>query len=214
MKFMSAYSFLGEVSSLNAKQWFLQILRSICCKKCMSCDVVVDSDFPVGTKARRNLFLKMTCFGMYFFEHDRSENREVDTILKIVLAIDYFKLGDCKLQKNEFSVKAVLKGKMREFKLKTKEAPKIKSVLDLHSNARQRENFSKFYETELVGRRVALRNDDLNVLDPADGMSDETLTSRNREDFNDSISESSHSVKECSEHQATASCSSTSKEYS
>lgn len=132
MEVMSAHSFIGDMSCCDAQRWFLQILRSICCENCMSCNVKVDGAFPVKLDQDVSPTLKVVCFGFLFFIPDTKDHPfHVDNVKTLVLSIDYSQM-EYRQEENGLVIDADTKGTRKQFKLITDAAKKITEAAGKH----------------------------------------------------------------------------------
>lgn len=143
---MSSYSFVKEVSSIDARRWFLQILRCLRCEKCVNSIVITDENFPVEIE-NSPVTLKTTCFGLHFFVPDPREDVRMENLLSLVLNIDYCHLVACDLKDAAcIRIAAVIRGRIWEFEFRTNVANAIKRVIDNYSTEADRENVLRNFE--------------------------------------------------------------------
>lgn len=139
---MSCYTFIGDIKSLEAQRWFLQIFRFLPCEKSTECVVTACEDFPVELKEKHPMTLQMNCAGLLFFAPAKA-SPQFDSFPSPVLNINYSQLGKCEPNRDGLYVEAAIKGKMLDFHLKTKTARTVKDVVEAHGDFRK---FSELYK--------------------------------------------------------------------
>lgn len=131
------------MESINAKGYFLQILRSLCCEKWIRFLPMPVEDFQLKDISQLQgekccVKLKASCVGLHFFTLDPAEDLQARSFLSLCLNIDYSDLVDCTLEAGDLFIEAAIHGRLKKFQLKTREAEKIKQVVDEHSTTLDR----------------------------------------------------------------------------
>lgn len=164
---LSSYTYIGDVTSLEAKRWFLQILRSIQCEACVNCAVVPNGDFPIKPKDHESIILRTTCIGFLFFVSKKDNKSQLLETIRFVLKIDYSEIGEYRLDGAELFLKASIKGRIREFRLETFDAEILKKVVDTHFRSPQ---------NELLARYQVTASHPIEIVFPQDSTSRDTET--------------------------------------
>lgn len=152
---LTCSEFIGELSKIDAQRYFLQIVREICCHRCVSHDVSPSPDFPIQLQQNDlKLTLKISCSGMYFFVPDcfdgtSPEEECTRTLLCAIMIVDFTRLGFCELQDDVLYIKAIMNGEIKEFHLESvHQGQNIKDVVDHHVPKLEREAIlSKYLRT-------------------------------------------------------------------
>lgn len=128
----------------DAKRWFLQNLRCLCCESFLDCIVTAKKGFDINYRENSELFLKVSCTGLYFFLPNQADNppmHEDSEIASPVEIIDFMDLGPCQLKGNTFHFKAVVRGVVeKKFEMEMIQGKELMNAVNAHSNKNDREN--------------------------------------------------------------------------
>lgn len=154
---MSAYSFVGEMTNLNAKRFFLQILRSMCCEESIECEVILNIDFPITWYEEQPLLLKTTCFGLLFCVTEQSEDMHINDPV-LLLNIDYSQIMNYGVEGDVLLISAVIEGRETEFKLE-RNAAAVKKVVDAHYSKEDQKKLAHYFGGEkLSSTQIAIED--------------------------------------------------------
>lgn len=139
---------MRETSIDDAKRWFLQILRCLRCSYSLNCTVIATQGFTTNAE-EKELVLKVNCTGMYFFLPDQADDPSMDDHDELIFPfeiIDLFQLGYCELRRNStIHMKAVVRGKQKEFQMKTTNGRELMDAVNVHVTQKERAAFLEKY---------------------------------------------------------------------
>lgn len=136
---------MDTFDGIEAKRYFLQILRQIRCDKFENCKVWAQDDFPVNIGSTpKPLTLNTSCTGLFFFEQDPNEDRQYGEnsgglLRSVKLKIDFYHLAYIRLSKYNkknlkfLHIKAVINEKIIHFHVATEFGKEIIAAVDLHA---------------------------------------------------------------------------------